>query len=104
MDQPSPGLIPGSKPQCTSSKPYTCISGGDAAALALVMKVAKLEATLRQERAMAEEASAPLQALVLRLEAQVTLEAERRLSEQLRAIIEGVLHWTLSFVTPGVQY
>lgn len=55
------------------------------------MKVAKLEATLRKERAAAEAATGQLQATVARLEAQVTLEAERRLSEQLRAIIEGAL-------------
>ena len=71
------------------SLPYACDSGGDASALALVIKVAKLEATLRQERAAAEAATGQLQATVARLEAQVTLEAERRLSEQLRAIIEG---------------
>ena len=53
------------------------------------MKVAKLEVALRQERAAAEGAVAQLQASLMRLETQITLEAERRLSEQLRAIIEG---------------
>ena len=48
-----------------------------------------LEAALREERAAAEAAAARLQSTVGRLETQLAVEAQRRLSEQLRAIIEG---------------
>ncbi len=58
--------------------------------MALVVQVTQLERRLRDERLAADVKASQLEATIRRLEAQITAEKQRRQSEQLRAIVEGV--------------
>jgi hypothetical protein len=59
------------------------------AGMAVLVKVAKLERLLREERERREQETSELMAINRRLELELLAEQRRRMSEQLRAIIEG---------------
>ena len=58
--------------------------------MALAVQLTQLERRLRDERLAADVKATQLEATIRRLEAQVAAEKQRRQSEQLRAIVEGV--------------
>lgn len=53
------------------------------------MQVSKLEGVLREERAARERQVSELEAYAVQLEDELAAEHKRRLSEQLRALVEG---------------
>ena len=58
--------------------------------MALAVQLTQLERRLRDERLAADVKATQLEATIRRLEAQVAAEKQRRQSEQLRAIVEGM--------------
>ncbi len=72
---------------------HVCADGGanhGRPGMALVVQVTQLERRLRDERLAADVKASQLEATIRRLEAQINAEKQRRQSEQLRAIVEGV--------------
>ncbi|KAK9808686.1 hypothetical protein WJX72_001889 [[Myrmecia] bisecta] len=72
-----------------SAGPSATSMAGSPGAIALLVKVSKLERLLRDERLERQRLVSEAEGLAAQLEAELAAERTRRLSEQLRALIEG---------------